>query len=102
MSLRPCLDCGVPTEADRCPEHTTYRSHDLPPSARGYDAAWSRLSRRARRLQPFCSVPGCADTDLTVDHTPEAWARHDIGLEVRLEDVQVLCRSHNSQKGAAR
>ena len=65
MTLRPCLDCGEPTALTRRPEH------------RGYDAEWDRLSRRARRLQPWCSDCGSTE-DLQADHLPSAWdAEHN-------------------------
>lgn len=100
MTLRPCLTCGEPSSKPRCPAH---RPKDRKPSRqqRGYDAAWQKLSQRARRLQPFCSRCG-AVTDLETDHTPEAWARHDAGLPIRLEDVDVLCGPCNRDAGAAR
>ena len=99
MTLTCCLDCGQPSDGPRCAEHTT----DPKASAadRGYDAAWQRLSRRARKLQPFCTVCGTTD-DLQTDHTPEAWARKAAGKAVRLCDVDVLCGHHNRQAGAAR
>jgi hypothetical protein len=34
---------------------------------RAYDSAWTRLSARARKLQPFCSFRGSTE-DLTADH----------------------------------
>ena len=68
---------------------------------RGYDAAWSRLSRRARRLQPFCSDCGRED-QLTTDHSPRAWERRAAGLPVRLEDVDVVCAPCNAERGPAR
>lgn len=98
--LKPCIECGSLSERNRCSEH---RPPDLQPSAtrRGYDAAWHRLSVRARRLQPFCSICSATD-DLTVDHSEEAWLRKARGLSIRLEDVRVLCRSCNSKAGRAR
>lgn len=99
MTLRPCLDCGTPSEGPHCPEHTT--DTKAPAADRGYDAAWTRLSKRARRLQPFCS--GCGSTEyLQCDHTPEAWARKAAGKAIRLQDVQVLCGPCNRAAGAAR
>lgn len=96
--LKACADCGELSTSTRCPEHT-----DAKASAhrRGYDAAWRRLSERARKLSPLCEDCGTT-TDLTVDHSPEAWARKARGLPIRLQDVAVLCRSCNSRKGAAR
>lgn len=100
MTFTPCIDCGEPSPTTRCPEHT---KPDLRGSAaqRGYDRSWQALSRRARRMQPFCTDCGTRD-DLTVDHTPEAWARRERGLTIRLQDVAVVCRSCNSKRGRAR
>lgn len=102
--LKPCADCGELSDQAQCPDHRPVRTDARPKNAkdRGYDSAWDRLSRQARRRQPFCSVPGCTSTDLTTDHTPEAWERKSRGLPIRLRDIRVLCRSHNSQAGAAR
>lgn len=98
--LKPCLDCGDLSDRNRCTEHRT-RTPRASTTSRGYDAAWSRLSVRARRLQPFCSDCGPAD-DLTVDHTPEAWQRRDAGLPITLDVVAVVCRRCNSKRGKAR
>lgn len=70
-------------------------------AARGYDAAWRRLSERARKLQPFCTDCGTTE-DLTADHTPEAWERKRAGKPIRLRDVDVVCRSCNSKRGEAK
>lgn len=99
MTLRPCLDCGEPSTGPRCPEHTV--DPKPPATARGYDWQWTQLSRRARRLQPFCLDCG-ATQDLQTDHTPEAWARKAAGLPVRLQDIDVVCGPCNRARGAAR
>lgn len=103
--MKPCIVCGEPSPSSRCDEHRLPVNHHRPnkpsPAARGYDSAWAKLSKRARRLQPFCSDCGSTD-DLQADHTPEAWARHEAGLSIRLEDVQVLCGPCNRAAGAAR
>lgn len=95
MTLKPCAVCGVPSPGPRCEEHTLsfYQS--------GYDAAWQRLSKRARRLQPFCLDCG-TDQDLTTDHSREAWRRKAQGKSIRLQDVAVRCRACNTRKGSAR
>lgn len=68
---------------------------------RGYNSRWSRLSKQARKLQPFCS--DCGRTDhLTADHSVEAWKRHDAGLPIRLKDIDVVCQWCNTDRGAAR
>ena len=105
--MRPCVECGEPAEDTRCAEHTVShravtRTPESRPSRRaGYTTAWDRLSKRARRLQPFCSDCGTRD-DLTADHSPEAWRRHDAGKPVRLCDIDVVCRRCNSRRGPAR
>lgn len=68
---------------------------------RGYDNTWERLSKRARKLQPFCLDCGATD-DLTGDHTEEAWKRREAGKVIRLQDIEVVCRRCNSERGAAR
>jgi 5-methylcytosine-specific restriction endonuclease McrA len=52
-------------------------------------------------MQDFCTDCGSTD-DLTVDHSPEAWAAKAAGKTIKLSMLQVLCRSCNSRKGAAR
>ncbi len=99
MTLKPCLDCGLPSPASRCPEHTV--DTKVPADQRGYDGSWKRLSKRARRLQPFCLECGAAE-DLQTDHTPEAWERKAAGKPIRLSDVRVLCGPCNRAAGAAR
>ena len=104
MVLGPCLGCGEPTDGPRCPECSAEneRAAERPThTRRGYNAAWERLSRRARRLQRFCSDCGATE-DLTVDHSPEAWARQARGLSIRLQDVEVVCRPCNSRRGRAK
>lgn len=68
---------------------------------RGYDERWRRLSERARRVQPFCSDCGRTD-ELTTDHSPRAWQRRELGLTIRLEDVDVVCAPCNTERGPAR
>lgn len=99
MSLRPCIDCGEPTPATRCPEHDTRARR--PSREAGYDHAWDKLSRRARAIQPWCSDCGATE-QLTADHLPEAWARKAAGKVIRLRDVDVLCSPCNSRRGSSR
>lgn len=101
MALKPCLVCGDVSAQSRCAEHRL-PDRKAPAAARGYGPAWTRLSKRARRLQPWCS--DCGSThDLQLDHTPETWARHDAGLPIRLEDTGgVCCGPCNRARGQAR
>lgn len=90
--MKACVECGEVTNESRCPEHRY---------ANPYDAAWRRLSRKARKLQPFCQL--CGNTDeLQLDHTPQAWDRWIAGKKIRLADVRVLCGPCNRDAGQAK
>lgn len=112
MLSNPCIACGTPTDnGTRCKSCETANQRMRLPGgrrrsrasahARGYNAAWTRLSKRARELQPFCSDCG-ATTDLQADHSPEAWRRKERGLAIRLRDIDVVCGYCNRKRGAAR
>ncbi len=102
MTLKPCIGCGEPTGSTRCPscqpahERTRGSAH-----ARGYDKRWSRLSQRARRMQPWCTDCGTVE-NLTTDHLPSAWHRKAQGLVIRLSDVAVVCGPCNTARGSSR
>lgn len=98
--MRPCLECGEPADGPRCPDHTR---HQPKPSARsrGYNSAWDQLSRRARKLQPWCTDCGSTE-DLQADHLPEAWERHNAGQPIRLQDIEVCCGPCNRARGNRR
>lgn len=98
--LRPCLDCGTPTEAgSRCAECAPAARVDRRRGRKRErrSSAWDRLSKRARRAQPWCSECGSTD-DLTADHVvPLA----DGGpMLPGPAGVAVLCRSCNARKGS--
>lgn len=96
--MKPCLVCGEPSPATHC---ATHRPQKPPAAQRGYDSAWNRLSRRARKIQPWCLDCGATD-DLQADHSPEAWQRWEAGKAVRLADVEVVCGPCNRARGQAR
>ncbi|WP_051406780.1 HNH endonuclease [Nocardia sp. CNY236] len=97
MTLRPCLECGEPSEAARCPDHarTDDRVRDRD-HVHWNGARWKRLSRRLRQIQPWCTSCGATD-ELTVDHIEPVCARPDLAYE--LGNLQVLCKRCNSRKG---
>ncbi len=100
---KPCLTCGLPSEDTYRDEHQRkgWQHRETSARARGYDTAWDRLSRRARRIQPWCSL--CLrTTELTTDHLPEAWRRKAEGKSIRLRDVRVLCSPCNVDAGSSR
>lgn len=97
---RPCLECGEPTSGSRCPEHARVDAK-LSARERGYDTTHDKLSRQARKLQPFCTDCGRQD-DLQLHHLPIAWERKGQGKRIRLVDVEVLCGPCNRGRGPAR
>lgn len=97
--MRPCLGCGVPVAGSHCSDCAPPPRLDS--RARGYSSQWDRLSRQARRMQPWCL--DCGSTErLTADHKPEAWQRRALGLAVRLVDVDVVCNDCNVARGSSR
>lgn len=87
--MKPCIECGVPSQETRCEP------------CKGYPAAWKRVSAKARKLQPFCLDCGATE-QLSTDHSPEAWMRHALRLSIRLRDVAVLCSDCNTARGSSR
>lgn len=95
--MKPCLVCGEPSTSTRCEQHTEPKVDNRPRDrvTRTNRAPWKNLSARLRRMQPWCSIPGCDDTDLTIDHIiplAEGGAPYD------LDNLRVLCRRHNSAR----
>ena len=69
--MRPCLTCGTPTKATRCPPCQSERNIARGSSTRrGYGSRWRRISERKRRLVPYCQLhlPGCQLVAVDVDH----------------------------------
>lgn len=90
MTLKPCIQCGEPSPGTRCSP------------CRGYDAEHERLSKRARRLQPWCGSCGATE-NLELDHGPQTWERRAKGKPLRLQDYRgVYCADCNRANGAAR
>lgn len=100
--MTTCLTCGELSEQAYCQEHRQpYSPKKGTTTERGYGARWQRLSKRARKIQPFCSDCGTTE-DLTLDHSPRAWERYNAGKNIRLIDVDVVCIFHNIARGQAR
>ena len=98
--MKPCLVCGELSDRSRCEQHWPHQVK-ASAAARGYDAAWHRLSRKARRMQQSCTDCGATD-DLQADHSPEAWRRKAAGKSIRLVDIDVVCGQCNRRRGSAR
>ena len=106
--MRICLTCGELTERSHCEEcfpKVRKAQRGTPKRSaqeRGYDSRWARLSRKARKLQPFCSDCGATE-DLQLDHTPETWERIERRLPINLEHTGgVVCGPCNRARGDAR
>lgn len=98
--LKPCIACGEPTDQTRCPDHRLQEPRTK--KERGYGWHWDQLSRRARRLQNFCTDCGTTE-NLQLDHLPSAWERQAKGLRIRLGiDAEVVCGPCNINRGCAR
>lgn len=97
MTLKPCVQCGEPSDRSRCPAH---RPRDLRRHrGRGHtndDPVMRRISRRLRKLAPFCEL--CNNvTNLTVDHIiPKSEAPELIYNPCNL---RILCRDCNTRRG---
>ena len=94
MTLRPCLTCGTPATGPRCPDHTVDRARDHIASFNL--GRWKALSKRLRRLSPFCEQ--CAATvNLTVDHVLPVSQFPELTYAV--ENCRVLCKVCNGKRG---
>lgn len=89
-ALKLCVICGEPTPESRCEAHRPEQPTKASSRARGYTAAWDRLSLKARKLQPWCSDCGSKD-NLTADHL--RWPARSI------RDVDVTCMDCNIARG---
>src|SRR5699024_11049973 len=101
MLMQPCVECGDLSVKNRC------EAHQLPstPKDRGRHVAyanrsrWKSLSRRLRRMSPFCEMCGAKD-DLTVDHIVRVTDRPEWTYEI--DNLRVLCRRCNSRISGVR
>lgn len=99
MAAQPCIECGTPALARRCPECNATNQQRIDTTrggttARGYGTAWQRLSARVIAASPHCAVCGSVN-DLTVDHkVPKVEGGTD-----DLDNLEVMCRYHNGEKG---
>lgn len=103
---RPCLDCGTPASASRCPTCAGNRATRISreresnrPSreARGYDYTWRQI-RLAILDRDGWACYRCGkqlvDADATVDHLlPKAKGGTD-----HPSNLAACCRAHNSGK----
>lgn len=94
--MKPCLRCGEPSDTSRCPDCRPKDERPRDRVTRANRSAWKNLSKRLRKLQPWCTACG-SPGDLTVDHIDPLDAGGD---PYDLDNLQVLCRSCNTRKHA--
>ena len=95
--LRPCLSCGEPGKATRCPTCTSERNIERGSSTRrGYTSRWRRISARQRARVPWCELrlPGCTRLATAADHiAPLAQGGRSIASNARS-----ACASCNNRR----
>lgn len=96
MTLQPCCECGELSLKNRCVKH---RLKSAPKDREAHAAyanrsKWRRLSKKLRKLSPFCEVCGTSD-DLTVDHIVRVHDRPEWTYEP--DNCRILCRYHNGK-----
>jgi 5-methylcytosine-specific restriction endonuclease McrA len=96
VTLRPCLDCGTPSDGPRCPAHTTTTKQRPKGHIHTNTTRWKNLSKRLRKLSPFCELCGARE-QLSVDHIlPVSEAPELVFAE---ENLRVGCLSCNGSRG---
>ncbi len=95
--MKPCLGCGTPTAASRCPD---CRQGDTGRKGRSHvhsnTAHWTARSKKLRRSSPFCEWCGATES-LAVDHVIPVSVAADLAYAV--ENCRVLCRRCNGTRG---
>ena len=98
MTLQPCIECGELSQNNRCAAHRIIRPRadktNTTHVAFKNDARWKKLSKKLRKLSPFCELCGTSD-DLTVDHRVRAVDRPEWSYEI--DNCRILCRYHNGK-----
>lgn len=103
---RPCLRCGELSPESYCPEHRRERWNRRVSRSSEYGPNWTALSRKCRKLQPWCTQCGSTE-QLETHHTVEAWLKLKHVGALTFSDAEkglliVLCHRCNVAAGAAR
>jgi len=100
--------CSELVEVGRCSRHAKvagqqYDRTRKSPSARGYDAAWQRMSKAKLAAEPYCQINDiCRNAPLIrklateVDHRIPISVRPDLRLD--WENLQSACKPCHSAK----
>lgn len=96
MTLRPCLDCGIPTDGARCPAHARVKeqARKAPRLAADNDPTYRAYRAWVRRVRPPCHLCGLSGAD-SVDHIVALAA----GGPNVLSNFQPAHRACNARKG---
>ena len=94
MLMQPCVQCGEISDRNRCEQHLlpSTQKDRTKHVAYANRSRWKNLSRRLRKMSPFCEMCGAKD-DLTVDHIVRVTDRPEWTYEV--DNCRVLCRRCN-------
>jgi 5-methylcytosine-specific restriction enzyme A len=92
--VRPCLDCGTPSDASRCEEHQrdARRVYERGRKRPSRSKRWEKLSRSLRARSGFCEFCGTT-SDLSVDHVQPV----SLGGSMYGGPFRVLCKSCNAK-----
>lgn len=95
--MKPCTQCGTPTQQTRCPQCTPPpRTPTRTIATNTHDTRWKKLSLKLRKKQPFC-IDCHTNQDLTADHILPIHTFPDLAYTE--ENIQIRCRRHNAQRG---
>lgn len=95
VTAKPCLTCGEPSSGTYCPGCRPADRRRDKPAVHLNPTAWKALSKRARRLQPWCL--DCLGTgDLCGDHIIPVAAAPELAMVV--ENITVRCRPCNGRR----
>ncbi len=94
--MRPCLGCGEPTTASRCPACRPAKPGKDRTHVHSNTTRWKNLSQRLRKASPSCEWCGTTDA-LTLDHVIPVSITTELAYAV--ENCRVLCKSCNGRRG---
>jgi 5-methylcytosine-specific restriction endonuclease McrA len=98
---RPCISCGdVISSGSRCDDcKLPAKPRARPKGHHRNTERWKQLSRRLRRLSPFCELCG-ATRLLEVDHVIPYEEALMLGIdEYNQHNLRVCCKSCNGRRG---
>ncbi|WP_165612733.1 HNH endonuclease signature motif containing protein [Mycobacterium kubicae] len=97
---RPCIACGAiissGSRCDDCRLSSKQPDNSKRHAIRSNPTRWKNLSKRLRRLSPFCELCG-ATSRLQVDHIIPLGEAEQLGISAyEIANLRVLCRTCTS------